>query len=103
MHRLYKNVQLSLNDDLLAEGAFLGGDDEEIDAVGIGLDVVRVGEATATVVGLEPVDEYAPHVVHLHLGFAFEMLEIELHLSVVGVGDDGEIGGRSVVVVNAIE
>ena len=103
MHRLYNNDRLPLYDDLLADGAFLGGDDEEVDAIGIGLHVVRIGEAPVFVVGFEAIDENAFHVVHLHFGFAFELLEMELHLSVVWVGNNEEVGSREDIVINIIE
>ena len=34
------------------------------------------------------VDQRASHVIHFHVGFTFKMLEEEVHLAVVGVGDD---------------
>ena len=103
-HRLYNDKRLSLYDDLLAEGAFLGGDNEEIDAIGIDFHIVRATEAAATVVGLETVDEQAPHVIYLHFGFAVKVFEEELHLTVVRIGNHIEVNRarRNVVFINTI-
>ena len=83
---------LSLYNHFLGDGAFFARGDEEVDAVGSALHLVGVGAGGGVVVGLEVVDEGALHVVDLDVDFAGEVVEVELHLSVVGVGDDGEVG-----------
>lgn len=84
---------LFLYDDLLRDSAFLVGGDEEINTIRFGLHIVVKGSGTV-VVGLKLVDECASHVVHLDVDFSSEALKVEMHLAVVGVGDDIEINGR---------
>lgn len=83
---------LFLYDDLLRDSAFLVGGDEEINTIRFYFHIVVVC-ARAVVVGFELVDKRAFHVVHLDADFASEVFEVELHLTVVGVGDDIEING----------
>ena len=52
--------------------------------------------------GLEMVDQRASHVVHFDVGPPFEAVEEEFHVTVVGIGDDIELG-LGVVFVKAIE
>ena len=61
------------------------------------------GVGDIVVVGLEVVDQCAAHVVHLDRHLAGEAVEVEGHLSVVRVGNDGEVGTAVVIVVDAIE
>ncbi len=81
-----------MNNHFFGDGAFLARGDEEVDAVGSVLHLVGVGAGSGIVVGLKIVDEGALHVVDLDVDFACKVVEVELHLSVVGVGDDGEVG-----------
>ena len=85
---------LSLYDDLLRYGAFLAGGNEEIDTVCLVFHVIKVCVGTVATERLKLVDECALHVVHSHVDFAGEVLKVELHLSVIGVGDNVEINGR---------
>ena len=96
-------MALVLYDDLLGFGAFASGGHEEVDAVGLVLHGVGVGAGRLSVVGLEVVDERALHVVHLDVDLSGQVLEVEGHLPVVGVGYDGEVGQVGLLLVDAVE
>ena len=65
--------------------------------------VVVQGIGAACAVGAEMVDEIAFHVVHFHVDFAAHFLETERHLSVVGIGNDAEVGKVMFLFLDAVE
>ena len=78
------------------------GNDEEIDAFIHRFHCVAETAGCGAVVGLEMVDQRASHVVHLDIGFTFEVVKEEFHVPVVGIGDDVELGFGNVF-VKAVE
>ena len=93
---------LPLDDDFLCQCSFLARSHEEVDAVGTVPHLVGVGVGVHGVVGLEVVKQGASHVIDLDLDLACEVLEVECHLSLVGVGHDGEVG-LCLLLVDAVE
>ena len=49
-----------------------------------------IGAGVVVVSGLEIVYYHAAHVIHLHANLACQVLEVERHLAVVGVGQYAE-------------
>ena len=90
------------DDDFFRQNAFFPSDDEVVNAIPDRFHRVGVSAGTDAVVGLELVNQGTSHVVHFDVGFAFEVREEEVHLTVVGVGDDVELG-LGVVLLEAIE
>ena len=95
-------MALPFYNHFLSHCAFLACGDEEVDTVDTVLHLIGVGVGVHGVVGFEVVKEGTPHVVHLDLNLASKVLEVECHLAVVGVGDDGEVGIGSIL-IDAIE
>ncbi len=83
---------LSSDNHFLCYCSFLACCDEVVDAIGAVSHLVGVSAGSSVVVGLEVVNECAFHVVDLDVDLAGEVVEVERHLSVVGVRDDGEVG-----------
>lgn len=74
------------DDNFFRDGAFFPGDDEAIDAMGLFGALVGYAESLSGAKGLQMIDLYAPHVVHFDVNLPGQMLEVECHLAVVGVG-----------------
>ena len=53
--------------------------------------------------GFEGVNLVASHVEHFDGGAAFHIIEVDVHLSVVGIGNNTYIGGETVKLVNVQE
>lgn len=92
-----------MDDHFLCNSAFFACGYKEIDAFGAFFHLVSVGSTTGVVVGGEVVNEGTLHVVDPDIDLACEVVEVELHLSVVGVGHHGEVGGNAALFFDAVE
>jgi len=75
------------DDDFFRQNAFFSSDDDVVNTVSDSFHRVWVSAGAAAIVGLEMVNQGPSHVVHFDVGVAFKMLEDEVHLAVVGVGN----------------
>ena len=79
------------NDDFFRCDTIFARNDEEIDAFVNRFHCVMEAAGRRAVMGLEMVDHCASHIVNLDVGFPFDSVKEELHVSVVGIGDDIEL------------
>ena len=81
-----------LDNDFFGQCAFFATDDETVDAFRNGRALVGQGVAFGRTVGLQLVDQDASHVVELDVDLAGEVLKVEGHRAVVGIGCHNEGG-----------
>ena len=67
-------------------------ENEKIESVRFAIAIVRYGKFFGIVDDLKMVDEYPFHVNYFDVEFSYEVLKIQLHLTLVGVGQDAELG-----------
>ena len=79
------------NDDFSDHSAFFAGGDETIDSIAPRCALVRKAVAFGCAESLKMVNEDASHVIHLDVNLACQMLKVERHLPIVGVGHYREI------------
>ena len=91
------------NDDFLGDASLAIRDGEEVDAVDESFHGIVICFADANGFQFEAVDQGARHVMYFDVEFAFHVFEAQLHLSVIGVGDDVDCGRVGFLFFDAIE
>ena len=93
-----------MNDDyFLGKHSFIVGENKEIDAFGGLLHSIVIAVAACSNVDFKSINRIASHVEHFDNGWALHVLKVNAHLSVVGVGQDVDLGLSHAILINVEE
>ena len=85
-------VVLFQNEQFLYQSAFCGSGDDVINACCTVLHVILYDASLCIVEYVHLFYEKAFHIVHSDAYLASHVIEVEVHLSIVGIGHDAEVG-----------
>lgn len=88
----YVFVLLFQNEQFLYQSAFCGSGDDVINACCTVLHVILYDASLCIVEYVHLVYEKAFHIVHSDAYLASHVVEVKVHLSIVGIGHDAEVG-----------